>query len=90
MTEPDYHVSLLRVTGEDGERAVLACADHRGQEALSLSDGWLEDCAPVPSVILDCSGAVQLTNYQDVSAMAAWLSAAAVWLQIQQLEEGTL
>jgi hypothetical protein len=85
-------VSMLRVTDDSGAQAVVACVPESAKEFMSIgdSDSWTEHCLPITSVILDVSGAVQLTDHKDVSALAAWLSAASVWLRERQLleEEG--
>lgn len=85
----DYHVSLLRVTDVNGEQAVAACVNGDAGGVLGIGDeeGWLGPCQDVPSVVLDCTQVVQLVDPKDVSALAAWLSAAAVWLQVQLLEQ---
>ena len=82
-----YSVSLLRVTDSTGEQAVVACVTG-DDTVLGVGEegAWLEACSVEPSVVLDCTSVVQLTDPKDVSAIAAWLSAAAVWLQIQKLE----
>jgi hypothetical protein len=87
----DYQVSLLRVTGANGEQAVAACVNGDAGGVLGVGDeeGWLGTCEDVPSVVLDCTEVIQLTNPKDVSALAAWLSAAAVWLQVQLLTKET-
>jgi hypothetical protein len=83
-----YNVSMLRVNGGNGEQAVAACVAGEGGVLGTGEEGaWLENCGPEPSIVLDCTCVVQLTDPRDVSAMAAWLSAAAVWLQVQQLEQ---
>lgn len=82
-------VSLLRVRDSSGTSAVAAClnGDIDGVMGLGEPEGWLSVCHDEPSVILDTDDVVQLTNPADVRALAAWLSAAAVWLQVQLLEE---
>lgn len=82
-----YNVSMLRVVASNGEQAVAACVTE-DDTVLGIGEegAWLEGCSAEPSVVLDCTCVVQLTDPRDVSALAAWLSAAAVWLQIQQLE----
>lgn len=82
-----YNVSMLRVTASNGEQAVAACVT--GEDTVlgvGEEGAWLEGCTGEPSVVLDCTCVVQLTDPRDVSALAAWLSAAAVWLQMQLLE----
>lgn len=84
-------ISLLRVTGSNGEQAVAACVngDIGGVLGLGEEDGWLAACEDEPSVVFDCTKVVQLRDPKDVFAMAAWLSAAGVWLQVQLLEKET-
>jgi hypothetical protein len=88
MAEFD-EVSMLRVTDESGAQVVVACVPENAKEFLSIGEpeSWTEHCRPITSVIIDVSGAIQLTNSKDVSAIAAWLSAAAVWLRTRQLTE---
>lgn len=85
----DHHIAMLRITGTNGEQAAAACVDGTpgGPLGVGEEDGWLSGCKEVPSVVFDCTQVVQLSDPKDVSAMAAWLSAAAVWLRIQILEK---
>lgn len=82
-------VSLLRVTAADGEQMVLACVPEGSGSLVCMgeSESWAETCRPVTSILVDVSGVVQLTNPKDVSALSAWLGAAAIWLKTLQLEE---
>lgn len=85
-------VSMLRATDDAGIQVVIACVPEGAKEFMSIGDpeSWTENCRPVTSVIIDSSGAAQLTDHKDVAALSAWLSAAAVWLRERQLlEEGT-
>jgi hypothetical protein len=88
MAEID-DVSMIRITDSAGAQAVIACVPSRAKEFMSIGEpeSWTENCKPVTSVIVDVSGAVQLTDADDVSALAAWLSAASVWLKTKQLTE---
>lgn len=83
-------VSMLRVTDDFGAQVVVGCIPDSGSEFMGVGEqgSWAEDCKPVTSVIIDVNGAVQLTNHKDVASMAAWLSAAAVWLRTRQLVDG--
>jgi hypothetical protein len=82
-------ISLLRVTDDAGHQLACACVPAGAGDRVCIGepDSWLENCRPVTSVIFDCSGAVQITDARDISALAAWLSAAAVWLKTVQLTE---
>jgi hypothetical protein len=88
MAEFD-EVSMLRVTDDAGAQVVIACIPQNAKEFMSIGepDSWTEHCRPITSVIIDVAGAIQLTDSKDVSAMAAWLSAASVWLRTRQLTE---
>lgn len=81
---------MLRVTDEFGAQVVIGCIPDSAHEFMGVGeqDSWAETCQPITSVILDVNGAVQLTNHKDVASMAAWLSAAAVWLRTRQLVDG--
>ncbi|NDE15611.1 hypothetical protein EBZ80_11845 [bacterium] len=83
-------VSMLRVTDDFGHQVVVGCVPGSGSEFMGVGEdgSWAEHCRPITSVIIDVSGAVQLTNHKDVASMAAWLSAAAVWLRTRQLADG--
>lgn len=80
---------MLRVTDDAGQQLVFACMTAGSSEYLSVGehDSWLENCRSITSVVADCSGAIQLTDPRDISALAAWLSAAAIWLKTVQLTE---
>lgn len=81
-------VALLRVTGTHGGKAVVACVAGSPIGLPGIDDHAFQcDCSDEPSVVMHCPTALQLTDPADVSALAAWLSAAAVWLQIQILEK---
>lgn len=82
-------VSMLRITDSAGAQAVVACVPSTAKEFMSIGEpeSWTENCRPVTSVIIDVSGAIQLTDSKDVATMAAWLSAASVWLRTRQLTE---
>jgi hypothetical protein len=82
-------VSLLRVTDDAGSQFVAACvpAGSASLVAVGEDESWTESCRPVTSVLLDVNGIVQLTDSRDISAVSAWLAAAAVWLREMQLDE---
>jgi len=83
-------VAILRVTSSSGEQLVACCSPAAASHLVCVGeqDTWLSDCVPMTSVYLDATGAVQLTDPDDVAAIATWLAAAAVWLKSQRMEEG--
>jgi hypothetical protein len=80
-------LSLLRVTDSSGAQMVVACVPESGSEFVSVGepDSWTEHCRPVTSVLIDTTRILQLTSPSDVASLAAWLSAAAVWLREKEL-----
>lgn len=80
-------VALLRMTDCSGEQLVCCCAPS-GSGATVVFEA-LEDGSESPArgIVIDSSGPIQITNPKDASALAAWLSAAAVWLQVQQIQD---
>jgi hypothetical protein len=84
-------ISMLRVTDGKGDQLVLACFPAGAEDLISVGeeDSWTEDCQPITSVIITASDTLQLTNPKDISALAAWLSAASIWLKTRQLLDNT-
>jgi len=84
-------ISMLRITDGKGDQLVLACFPAGAEELIAVGeeDSWAEECEPITSVLITTSDTVQLTNAKDISALAAWLSAASVWLKTRQLLDNT-
>lgn len=84
-------ISMLRVTDGKGDQMVLACFPAGAEDLIAVGDedSWAENCAPITSLLITVSDTMQFTNSKDISALAAWLSAASVWLKSRQLLDNT-
>ena len=79
---------MLRLTDSSGAEMLCCCASDGGRALLCIGDpDQLESLRPVSGIIIDTTGPLQITNVRDAQALAAWLSAAAVWLRIEQMVE---
>lgn len=80
------HVSILRLSDEYGEQFVCCCAPDGASASICIGDPDGSISPPLTGIVLDTSGPVLITNVRDATALAAWLSSAAVWLRVQELE----
>lgn len=81
------HVAVLRLTDAAGERLVFCCAPASGDAAVCIGDPGSSCGKKARGIVVDVTGPVQITSAMDAKALASWMSAAAIWLQIQHLEE---
>ena len=80
-------IAVLRLTDSSGEQLVCCCAPSGGVATVMIGDEQSEYGRPVCGIVIDSTGPIEITNPKDASAVAAWLSAAAVWLRVQQLQD---
>lgn len=52
---------------------------------LCIGDEEGNDLRKASGIIIDTTAPIQITNVKDAYALSAWLSAAAVWLRMQEL-----
>lgn len=79
-------VSMMRLTDEAGSQLLAACVSSGSCDLICVGepDSFAASCKPVTSVIIDVSAAIQITDPLDLDAMAAWISAASIWLRMAQ------
>lgn len=81
-------IQMLRLADDMGSLLVAACIPRNARDIVQVGayEQWAE-LEHSTSVVIDTSSIIQVTDPSTISALAAWLSAAAAWLKIQQLRD---
>ena len=83
-------VSILRAWDVKGDVVQLIARPENASDLMTLEnkDGsdWDSACKDTPSILLDTSGVVQITDPEQAMRLAQWIFTAATWLRMEQLE----
>jgi hypothetical protein len=83
-------VSIIRAWDHKGDVVQLIARPENASDLMTLEkqngSDWDSDCKDMPSILLDTSGVVQLTDPEQAMRLAQWIFTAATWLRMEQLE----
>jgi hypothetical protein len=81
------HISIFKMGDSAGERLLVCCSPKSGQSLVCIHDEETGADQHAAGIIIDTTGPLQITNPKEISALAAWLSAAAIWLDVEMTRE---
>jgi hypothetical protein len=88
----EVHVNMLRIFDWKDGCFFGICRSYDALHMLTfMEDGagpWCEECTAETSVLVDCSEPIQFSEPKELRLAAAWLFAAAAWLESRQAEIG--